>query len=81
MRYSSFPGRINVEKTSEQCFRLPLPPENQKAVRGEAETQVPSRMVDKWTVGSHKEGLYTEVKPPEEGGHERKRKNIKEELL
>ena len=50
MRYSSFPGRINVEKTSEQYFRLPLPPENQKAVRGEAETQVPSRMVDKWTV-------------------------------
>ena len=81
MRYSSFLGRINVEKTSEQCFRLPLPPENQKAVRGEAETQVPSRMVDKWTVGSHKEGLYNEVKPPEEGGHERKRKNIKEELL
>ena len=81
MRYSSFPGRINVEKTSEQCFRLPLPPENQKAVRGEAETQVPSRMVDKWTVGSNKEGLYNGVKPPEEGGHERKRKNIKEELL
>ena len=81
MSYSSFPGRINVEKTSEQCFRLPLPPENQKAVRGEAETQVPSRMVNKWTVGSHKEGLYNEVKPPEEGGHERKRKNIKEELL
>ena len=81
MSYSSFPGRINVEKTSEQCFRLPLPPENQKAMGGEAETQVPSRMVNKWTVGSHKEGLYNEVKPPEEGGHERKRKNIKEELL
>ena len=41
MRYSSFPGRINVEKTSEQCFQPPLPPENQKAVRGETETQVP----------------------------------------
>ena len=81
MRYSSFPGRINVEKTSEQCFRLPLPPENQKAVGGAAETQVPSRMVDKWTVGSNKEGLYNGVKPPEEGNHERKRKNIKEELL
>ena len=67
MRYSSFPGRINVEKTSEQCFRLPLPPENQKAVGGEAETQVPSRMVDKWTVGSNKEGPYNGVKPPEEG--------------
>ena len=81
MRYSSFPGRINVEKTSEQWFRLPLPPENQKAVGGEAETQVPSRMVDKWTVGSNKEGLYNGVKPPEERDHERKRKNIKEELL
>ena len=81
MRYSSFPGRINVEKTSEQCFRLPLPPENQKAAGGEAETQVPSRMVDKWMVGSNKEGLYIGVKPPEERGHERKRKNIKEELL
>ena len=81
MRYSSFPGRINVEKTSEQCFRLPLPPENQKAAGGEAETQVPSRMVDKWTVGSNKEGLYNGVKPPEEGDHKRKRKNIKEELL
>ena len=81
MCYSSFPGRINVENTSEQCFRLPLPPENQKAVRGEAETQVPSRMVDKWTVGSNKEGLYNGVKPPEEKDHEKKRKNIKEELL
>ena len=47
MRYSNFPDRINVEKTFEQCFRLPLPPENQKAVGREAETQVPRRMVDK----------------------------------
>ena len=42
MRYSSFPGRINVEKTSEQCFRPPLLPENQKAVGGETEIQVSS---------------------------------------
>ena len=41
MRYSRFPGRINVEKTSKQCFRSPLTPENQKAVREETETQVP----------------------------------------
>ena len=74
MRYSSFPGRINVEKTSEQCFRLPVPPENQKAVGGEAETQVPRRMVDKWTVGSNKEGLYNGVRPPEEGGNKKKKK-------
>ena len=81
MCYSSFPGRINVEKTSEQCFRLPLPPENQKALGREAETQVPRRMVDKWTVGSNKEGLYNGVRPPEEEEDERKRKNIKKELL
>ena len=42
MRYSNFPGRINVEKTSKQCFRPSLTPENQKAVGGETETQVPS---------------------------------------
>ena len=42
MRYSSFPGRIIVEKASKQCFWLPLTPENQKAVGGETEIQVPS---------------------------------------
>ena len=81
MHYSSFPGRINVEKTSEQCFRPLLSPENQKTVRVETETQVPGLMVDKWTVGSIKEGLYNGVKPPEEKRHERKGKNIKVELL
>ena len=67
MHYSSFPDRINVEKTSEQCFRSPLPPENQKAVREETETQVPGWMADKWTIGSNNEELYNGVKPPEEG--------------
>ena len=81
MHYSSFPGRIYVEKTSEQCFRSPLPPENQKAVGEETETEVPGQMADKWTIGSNNEGLYNGVKPPEEGDHERKRKNMKEELL
>ena len=81
MHYSSFPGRINVEKTSEQCFKSPLPPENQKVVREETKTQVPGLMADKWTIRSNNEGLYNGVKPPEEGDHERKRKNIKEELL
>ena len=42
MHYSSFPGRINVEKTSEQCFQPPLSLENQKAVGKETETQVRS---------------------------------------
>ena len=74
MHYSSFPGRINVEKTSEQCFRSPLPPENQKAMRGETETQVPGYMVDKWTIGSNNEGLYNGVKPPEEKGAREKKK-------
>ena len=38
-------------------------------------------MVDKWTVGLNKEGLYNGVKPPEEEDRKRKRRNIKEELL
>ena len=38
-------------------------------------------MVDKWTVRLNKEGLYNEVKLPEEGDQEIERKNIKEELL
>ena len=74
MRYNSFPGRINVKKTSEQYFRPPLPPENQKAVGGETETQVPSQMVDKWTVRLNKEGLYNGVKSPEEGGERKEKK-------
>ena len=31
-------------------------------------------MVDKWTVRLNKEGLYNEVKPPEEGEDEIKKK-------
>ena len=38
-------------------------------------------MVDKWTVRLNKEGLYNEVKPPEEVDQKIERKNIKEELL
>ena len=41
MHYSSFPGRIYVEKAPEQCSKSHLHPENQKAVREEVETQVP----------------------------------------
>ena len=40
----------------------------------ETETQVQSQIVDKWTVGLNKEGLYNGVKPPEKRGSE----NIKE---
>ena len=38
-------------------------------------------MVDKWTVGLNKEGLYNGVKPQEERDQKKKRRNIKEELL
>ena len=40
MHYSSFPGRINVEKTSEQCFQPLLFLENKKAVEKGIETEV-----------------------------------------
>ena len=40
MQYSNFPGRINVEKTFEQCLQPLLLPENQKAMGKETETQV-----------------------------------------
>ena len=40
MRYNSFPDRINVEKTSEQCFQPLLFLENKKAVEKGTETQV-----------------------------------------
>ena len=75
MHYSSFPGRIYVEKTPEQCSKSPLPPENQKAGREEAETQVPGQMADKWTIGSNNEGLYNGVRPPKEGTREKKKKH------
>ena len=38
-------------------------------------------MVDKWTVGLNKEGLYNGVKRPEEVDQKVEMKNIKEELL
>ena len=38
-------------------------------------------MVDKWTIGSNNEGLYNGVKPPEEGGHERKKKEHQERVI
>ena len=81
MHYSSFPGCINVEKTSEQYFQPPLLPENQKAVGKETETRVRGYIIDKWMVRLNKGGLYNRVKPPE--GEDRKilRKNIEEDSL
>ena len=40
MHYNSFPGHINVEKASEQCFQPLLFLENKKAVEKGTETQV-----------------------------------------
>ena len=40
MHYSSFPGRINVEKTSEQYFQLPPPIENYKNLFNGIDTEV-----------------------------------------
>ena len=81
MHYSSFLGRINVEKTSEQYFQPLLLLENQKAVGKETETRVRGYIVDKWTVGLNKGGLYNRVKPPEEGDRKILRKNIEEDTL
>ena len=75
MHYSSFSGRINVEKAFEQCFQPPLSPENQKTVRKETETQVRNQIVDKCTMGLNKEGLYNGAKPPEGGGEKIKGKH------
>ena len=47
----------------------------------ETETQVRSQIVDKWTVRLNKEGLYNEVKPPEEEDQKILRKNIEKESL
>ena len=74
MHYSSFPGRINVEKTSEQCFQPLLLLENQKAMGKKTETQVRGQIVDKWTVGLEKGGLYNGGESPEEGGLKEKKK-------
>ena len=43
MHYSSFPGRINVEKTSEQCFQPLLILENQKAVERKEKLEYEAR--------------------------------------
>ena len=81
MHYSNFPDRINVKKTSEQCFKPLLLPENRKTVGKETETQVRGWKVDKWTVGLNKGGLYNRVKPSEEGDRKILKKNIEEDTL
>ena len=48
MHYNSFPGRINVEKTSEQYFQLLPPIENYKNLFNKIDTRVWGWMKDKW---------------------------------
>ena len=50
MHYSSFPGRINVEKTFEQYFQLLPPIENYKDLFKRIDTGVWGWMKDKWTM-------------------------------
>ena len=50
MHYSSFPGRINVEKTSEQYFQLLPPIEDYKNLLNRIDTGVEGGMKDKWTM-------------------------------
>ena len=81
MQYNNFPGRINVEKTSEQCLQPLLLPENQKTVGNERKTRVRDQKVDKWTVGLNGGWLYNRVKPLEKGDGEILKKNIEEDIL
>ena len=63
MHYSSFPGRINVEKTSEQCFQPLSSTENQKTAENDRDlsTGLDDKQVDG---GNEWRGLYNGEKPP-----------------
>ena len=64
MHYSSFPGRINVEKTSEQYFQLLPPIEDYKNLLNRINTGVKGGMKDKWTMEIDQMGLYIGERPP-----------------
>ena len=64
MHYSSFPDRINVKKTSEQYFQLPLPIENYKNLFNKIDTEVWGWMKDKWTMEIDQRRLYNGERPP-----------------
>ena len=64
MHYSSFPGRINVEKTSEQYFQLLPLIENYKNLFNRIDTEVWGWMKDKWTMEIDQMGLYNGERPP-----------------
>ena len=64
MHYSSFPNRINVEKTSEQYFQLLPPIEDYKNLLNRIDTGVKGGMKDKWTMEIDQMGLYNGERPP-----------------
>ena len=64
MHYSSFPSRINVEKTFEQYFQQLLPIENYKNLFNRIDTEVWGWMKDKWTMEIDQRGLYNGERPP-----------------
>ena len=64
MHYSSFPNRINVEKTSEQYFQLLPPIEDYKNLLNRIDTEVEGGMKDKWTMEIDQRGLYNGERPP-----------------
>ena len=64
MHYSSFPGRINVEKTSKQYFQLLPPIEDYKNLLNMIDTGVEGGMKDKWTMEIDQSGLYNGERPP-----------------
>ena len=64
MNYSSFPGRINVEKISEQYFQLLPSIENQKKLFNRREIGVQGWMINKWMMEIDQKGLYNRGKPP-----------------
>ena len=64
MHYSSFPGRINVEKTSEQYFQLLPPIEDYKNLLNRIDMGVEDGMKDKWMMEIDQMGLYNGKRPP-----------------
>ena len=64
MHYSSFPGHINVEKTSEQYFQLLPLIEDYKNLPNRRDTEVEGGMKDKWTMKIDHRGLYNGERPP-----------------
>ena len=74
MYYNSFPGRIIVEKTSEQYFQLLPPTENQKSLFNRRYTWVQGWMMDKWMMEMDQRGLYKGEKTSIRGGSENNKK-------